>query len=345
MGSVDQTLAPRREPCLCARVRGLCGALALMGLIVGGCASGMGRRGTDGGSSDAGVTSPDATLPTPDAGATDAGMFCTGHSQCDDGLACNGEERCEPDGSCSPGEPIECGDEIACTEDACVEPGQCLHAPTHALCGEGMVCSATSGCTAECGTPCELLSQCGCSDERQCTLNPNTNELSCLARGTAGEGEVCGEAACGPGLVCLSSGGGAGPNICVRWCESDVDCIGGPGSVCAYDAPFEGVTYRLCTMPCDPVTNTGCAPGLACTVRQETGRTVTECGVSSGGAGEGFPCFNASSCGAGLTCQPRFPAGNYCQRYCYGNSDCPVSSCTPLSPTVRLGEETLGYCS
>jgi subtilisin-like proprotein convertase family protein len=85
---------------------------------------------------------------TPDAGTLGGGWClnivfnsCTSNDECGDGNACNGAETCD-NGSCRPGNPIDCSDGQFCTTDLC-DPatGSCSY--------EANPCSDGDGCTAD----------------------------------------------------------------------------------------------------------------------------------------------------------------------------------------------------
>jgi hypothetical protein len=142
--------------------------------------------GTDAGGEDAGdEDAGDEDAGDVDAGDTDAGRDggtdagppvdggCTSAAACSDGNACNGIERCVA-GACTAGTPVVCDDGIACTVDGCSGPGTCGFTPSDAMCPIGSRCSATTGCTSMCESPCRLVSpQCGCPAGQGCYNMPD----------------------------------------------------------------------------------------------------------------------------------------------------------------------------
>lgn len=335
---------------------------------IAGCARGGGDEaridgGRPGGGDGGGLVRTDAgTTPGVDGGTggvdsggggVDSGpIACTSASECDDGLACNGTERCEL-GRCVAGAAPTCDDGVACTMDGCVEPGTCSYAPSDALCPSGQTCSAT-GCTTGGGSctesPCRLVGpQCGCAAGQACYLSGATRV--CAAAGSGAEGSACtGSATCMPGLDCIdfSTVAGRSARQCSRYCSTDAQCTG-TGSICIHTlgdgmgGTIPGV--RLCSRACNPIRQTGCAPGLMCNIYQESAapmRFLTDCTGPVGTGSRGSFCAADSDCAAGNAC-----VSNMCLHWCNVATDEGCTGfeiCSSLTPRVVLGGVEYGVC-
>ncbi len=301
---------------------------------------------------DTGVVRPDtgprdATIPT-DTG-TDAGG-CTSAAMCSDGIACNGIERCELS-RCVAGTPVSCDDGVTCTVDTCVEPGTCAYTPNDAVCPAGQMCTATgcrSGACAE--TPCRLTPpQCGCAAGQGCYVEGTTR--LCATAGTGMGGSACTtNAQCAAEYECVNFSRGATPaSMCSRMCATDAQCGGG---LCIYTLnDGAGGTIpglMLCSRPCDPVNQTGCATGLFCTLFQETAgsmRAFTDCTAPAGGGTQFAPCATEADCAAGFACIDA-GFGPQCSHWCrYPGGTCPsLATCTGFTTPVIVGGVEYGVC-
>lgn len=187
-------------------------------------------------------------------------------------------------------------------------------------------------------TPCRLVSpQCGCAAGEGCTLN-DSSERVCLPSGAGGEGGDCSVDACQAGFVC-----GEGPDfdVCLRFCEDDLDCVGGEGSRCLIDF---GVA-RACTTACDPVANTGCPSGAGCTILETargSGDYFTNC-RPEGTAATGDVCGTEPDCVGGNSCPPSSGGGpRQCTAWCRSDGDCGDGETCAFGLTI--GTTTYGRC-
>lgn len=196
--------------------------------------------------------------------------------------------------------------------------------------------------------PCKLLApQCGCSPDRQCSIN-EAGERACIAKGTAPIGGSCVNEECTPGSMCL--GPTANALSCLEFCADDGDCEG-PGGICYFTiddgngGAVPGAT--LCTQNCDPASNTGCAPGLGCQAVRDmtTMEQFTFC--AQAGAGTDLaPCTN------GFTdCAPTFGcftknAEDICLQWCQvGGAGCSGGlTCYSLTTPMMIGSTEYGVC-
>ena len=160
--------------------------------------------------------------------------------------------------------------------------------------------------------PCRLAPvQCGCPTGEACYLS--STGAFCGSAGTIPEGGACtGAADCAPGMVC--AGG-----LCYRTCDDETDCPG-RGSDCILTATGDTDSVDICSIPCEPVTGSGCPSGFACRVRSVGSQYFTDC-VNEGAVPPGGDC-SSGSCTAGYTCVQilfDFTCLGYCR---LGAGDC-----------------------
>jgi hypothetical protein len=190
--------------------------------------------------------------------------------------------------------------------------------------------AASSGCSE---TPCRILApQCGCAAGQSCY--PSGAMRVCAATGTRLEGNGCTTFSdCAPGLGCVNfSSDAARPgNMCSRVCASDADCASGAICVHTIDDGTGGTVSGLqfCSRVCTPAPNTGCAPGLACTLFQERAglmRIFTDCAGPVGSGRQGTPCVDDIDCAAGFACF-NTGVGNECLSWCrVASPSCPIGT-------------------
>lgn len=301
--------------------------IAAVAAVAQACAQGGGSGPDRAGGSDGGISRSDSGAGPRDGapedargdavliGDRDSGRgdgTCTTATDCDDGLECNGVERCVA-GRCEAGTAIACDDGVPCTRDLCDEArgAVCTFSPDDAMCGGGMSCDPVRGCVSGCvESPCRLVSpQCGCPSGQGCYLDGSLARV-CATAGAAAEGATCtGITSCAPGLLCTDISATTTPtNVCLRFCATDSDCPGA-GSLCVIDLrDGSGGTVsgaRLCTRSCDPVAQTGCVSGAACSIGQEPSgamRLLTHCFAPTGSGSQGASCVDDGDCRAGFAC-------------------------------------------
>lgn len=357
--------------------------LACSLLLGAACAQG-GGRGTDRTGADLGPRPTvdagpgmDATPPLPDLspgvdlGGSDLGPSdlgppreCTTPADCDNGLACDGVETCTG-GTCAPGTPVACNDGVACTMDRCAEPsGTCTATPNDALCAAGETCNSVTGCqpgTPSCSeSPCKLVSpQCGCGAGQACYMDPD-GVRSCATAGSGATRSACTAIAdCQAGNTCIGLSASVGG--CHRFCNTDSDCGGQPGALCIIgleDSSGGALSETVCTMGCEPASNTGCPAGSWCFLGQESAgamRDLSHCTADPVGPGtQGAFCATQDDCAPGHICLDPDGFGNQCLHLCRNpstvsptfNADCPntLYDCYSLDPAIALGSTTYGVC-
>lgn len=293
------------------------------------------------------------TAPPMDSAMMDTGTppECTTDLDCADALTCNGTERCLG-GMCSAGSALDCDDGFACTVDSCVEPGgTCSNAPNDGLCTvAGESCVVGVGCmgTACPDSPCRIVTpQCGCAGGQSCYLVGGAR--ACLTTGTTAVGANCASTTCVPGAICVNiASSGASVPICRRVCTSDAGCPDGPGDLCL--GGIMSTSDRLCTVNCDPATQTGCTAGSGCSFFTESVdamRTLTDCVAPLGAGGQGATCADDSGCQAGFACI-NTGAVMQCLHWCRrpGGTECGFGeSCLSLGPPAIIYNGTeYGVC-
>ena len=109
-----------------------------------------------------GGTAPCAGQLCDEGSETCDDIVCIIDSDCGDGLYCNGLETCM-DNTCRSGTPIDCDDGVACTADSCDESSDsCSHAPSNAVCDDGLYCNGAETCDAVLG--CQVGTPIVCDD-------------------------------------------------------------------------------------------------------------------------------------------------------------------------------------
>jgi hypothetical protein len=200
--------------------------------------------------------------------------------------------------------------------------------------------------------PCVVFPQSGCNTGEKCQLTgPMSSQ--CVADGNKNTGQLCGPATddCVKGSLCTSES--MTLNQCRAFCGADTDCtatpVNGIGGKCIIT--LTGSTYKLCTVPCNPVFGqpTGCATGLGCEVFGVMGGGQgTDCTVmGSGGDGADCATNGNADCQSGFTCVNVMLSGGgtvkKCRRVCRSgvNTDC-SGGYACVSPSS--GPATYGFC-
>lgn len=199
-------------------------------------------------------------------------------------------------------------------------------------------------------TPCRLLPpQCGCPGGQGCYITGATTR-ECGTPGPEREGQSCsGVTACQIGHLCI----GATASFCARFCNSDADCPGGPGSLCLIELN-DGMggtipNATLCSVHCTPTSGAGCPSGMGCAVFEESDgamRTFTQCRPAGSGT-RGSSCVDEEDCAAGYFCGDP-GTGNECIRLCTVSSGGPECSgfelCNSFTDPITVGGTEYGYC-
>ncbi|MBO6939547.1 MAG: hypothetical protein JJ863_31540 [Deltaproteobacteria bacterium] len=304
-------------------------------------------------SDDAFVDEPDMASPmdggSPDGFRVDMGTVeCTIDSDCDDGESCNGFETCS-EGTCFAGTPMLCGDGVPCTVDGCAS-GTCTHTPDDTLCAGSLTCDPGLGCvdTSCAESPCRLVApQCGCPTGQACQIAGDASR-ACVADGTNAESARCDTGGCVAGTACVNvSLTATNVPVCKRYCDSDADCTGGPGSVCIAELGTTG--QNVCSSNCDPASQLGCPANSFCGLFTETatGRRLTDCSGPVGTGGQGASCVGTENCQKGFTCANP-GTGNQCMRWCRrspaGGECAPGQTCIGFDPALVFNSVEYGAC-
>jgi len=225
------------------------------------CVSGSCQAGTApdcddgvGCTTDACNEGTDSCDNTPDDGACDDDLWCTGAETCDAVSDCQaGSPPCEEPLGCDEVNDIctgcltdeDCNDGVNCTEDAC-DAGTCTNIPDDAACDDGLWCTGSETCDPV--ADCQAGTAPNCDDGVGCTADAcNEGADAC--------DNVPDDGACDDGLWCT------GAETCdpVADCQDGTapDCDDGVG--CTADACNEG------TDSCDNTPDDGaCDDGLWC---------------------------------------------------------------------------------
>ena len=172
----------------------------------------------DGGSNGGTTDLACRVVPTP----TKAVVECTTAGSHGDGASCNSGADCAPGYECT-GTPGACH-HYCCDELACTALGVTLNEPGRFFCDVQPETASPSTKVPVCvlAQPCDLL-QGMCGDGMTCTLvDPlNSDTTSCVAVGTAKEGDSCEVDHCGANMVCF---GPIGSRTCHQLCDLSHTC-------------------------------------------------------------------------------------------------------------------------
>jgi hypothetical protein len=188
-------------------------------------------------------------------------------------------------------------------------------------------------------TPCRLVGpQCGCPSGQGCYLTTMDTRV-CAPAGSSTEGESCSPDLCAAGLLCVNvSSTATEVPLCKRFCATDADCTGGPGSRCV--ATVGETDTSICSTNCDVVTQTGCPSDASCAIYSTmSGARVTDCSGPVGSGGQEASCTDDTSCQRGFACVNTGSAAipdNRCLRWCRRSA--PTSSCPAGTICVSLGD-------
>lgn len=276
----------------------------------------------------------DSGKPPGQGGACQTSKQCdaAGGYKCVDGecrlYGCRTHEDCAAVGLCKPGK-LDTGEKTtACFKDTVHPKGQYGTRCTEGTSGEcdtakGFVCigAGPGDVDAYCtGTGCSADSNCPtgffCSTvrtgrppcEATCTgVDPEPTDANCVKPADIGAGK---EYSCGP--ISLLR------NLCLKReycndCETDADCLGIAGQICAKDTKGN----KKCTVICDPEVSGACPWGTAssCAVT-DTDVGVPTCSHRFGAceaAGKSCePCIDDADCPGGLCLGSDFTQERYC---------------------------------
>jgi len=275
-----------------------------------------------------------------DGGGTGVDVPCTTDEECDGVrgytcvsgtcslVGCTKHSDCLGIGLCTAGTDVAGNPVLACKKGTAYEPGQfgtscpggsaageCDEANDFVCIGAGAgdvdaYCTKT-GCQADgdCATGyfCATVrtSRVPCSDN--CGIKGSSSTTNCVPSANIGAGQ---EFSCGP--VSLLR------NICLKRsycneCESDDDCRGKAGQICAKDIGGN----KICTVLCDPNVDNACPWGNAsiCAVHDtDLGKpTCAHRFKACHGTGQNCePCVDDKDCPNGLCLDSSFTGEKYC---------------------------------
>jgi hypothetical protein len=151
-----------------------------------------------------------------------------------------------------------CSDPTECSPGyECVDGGTCRHY----CCGGNSACSDNQFCDVQpvvssgipvpvCMTelPCVLLDDASCPPADQCSVVRDTGETSCVAVGSAQDGDSCETDHCARGLVCLGAVGAPGSRRCEPLCytASPTRCEGSNRTCVASLPLFQTAAIGVC---------------------------------------------------------------------------------------------------
>jgi hypothetical protein len=191
---------------------------------------------------------------------------------------------------------------------------------------------------------CDLWPQCGCKTGDggsivSCEVT-STGQRACLPGGAKTHGATCtalGGGECQPGTSCLSmTGWPAGLHVCFQYCSKHSDCtLLGAGALCVLGSAY----FNLCTLPCNPLAQTGCPNGTQCTIYNSTTLAATNC-VPPGPQTAGQTCATHPDCGPSLIC-----VAKVCAPLCVVGSDGCSSPKTCKATGFVIGGTNYGYCA
>jgi hypothetical protein len=200
-------------------------------------------------------------------------------------------------------------------------------------------------CTEE---PCKLVApQCGCPADQQCVIGAtspdNPGGRACSTGGTTPPGEPCANNAdCQAGSMCVNTG----VNLCMEFCADDAAC-NAPGGQCLItlvDSAMQTIPDAvLCSLNCDPITNTGCSAGGCALGQEEVSMELFTLCQGAGAGTQGSVCADNGDCAGGYGCFDL-----ECLKYCGVNpakGSCTGGTlCSPFTTPVILGAQEYGVC-
>jgi hypothetical protein len=291
----------------------------------------------------------------------DCGDCSCGNQTCDPGETC---ESCAVDchvfgltgckGACDPTDAAGCGANYACgatTAGAIFVPALGLG---NSVCGDDCVSDAdcaSGACVAVrglegsgiCRPTCTLGVATGCPSGEVCTADlASPGAGVCMRPCTPGAGAcIVGEVS-----TCVALQASANQGMCLRGCYQ-----GNPKSTCpaattclvkATSEWHEGTCVGQ-AVACDPVAQTGCAPGQTCQLvggLMFSGFTAA-CTARVGTTAEGGKCVpTVPTCEPGLACVNRV-----CRRFCaLDGPPCPSGTCTDVSASFYRPAGEVAVC-
>jgi hypothetical protein len=193
---------------------------------------------------------------------------------CDDGNMCSQNNVCS-EGTCQPGEQVDCDDGADCTIDSCDSNIGCVNAAIDGLCEDDDVCDGLLFCVPQIG--CGSGPPLDCDDHVGCTADSCDPVLGCLNEVIelfCDDGNLCtGEEYCGLDSGCLpgvaivcDDGSECTTDVCdPQSGQCDFELVAG-GEPCQYDGNACVETAVCVGGTCEPDTYVDCSDGLDCTM-------------------------------------------------------------------------------
>jgi len=227
---------------------------------------------------------------------------------CDDNNKCTENDSCL-DGTCQPGEPVDCNDDEICTTDYCTPSEGCGHALNQVPCNDNDVCTINDHCHLG---MCIGGGDLNCNDKNTCTDDSCNSDSGCVF--------TVNNAACDDSNECTLN------EQCVNGsCVSGemIDCD--DDNICTDDAcdPLDGCGHANNSVACDD--------GDQCTVGEKC-----DGGACQGGVG--LNCDDGNVC-TDDSCDPDAGCGHVnnnaaCddENQCTENDSCLNGACQPGTP-------------
>jgi hypothetical protein len=189
-----------------------------------------------------------------------------------------------------------------------------------------------------------------CGDGKTCAIDCAMGKGLCYSAGAGAPGSACMlNKDCMPGTQCFSYGA-CTVNACLKFCHTDTDCGGIPGSVCEGKVPctVAGNTfltaYHTCTFGCDPrgAAMAGCPAGLHCFVVDTMDKVDCGCTDTTRTKLEGEDCLRGVDCAPGLICN-MMGTIQKCRKVCK-RSDNDADCATGQICTMLTNDQIYGAC-
>ena len=232
----------------------------------------------------------------------------------------------------------DCDDGVGCTVDRCENgTGLCDHAPTNALCANGLYCDGAETCDATLG--CRAGTPVSCGDAVACTAD-SCNET------TDACDHVANNSACSDGLFCNGA----------ETCDATLGCRAGTPVSCGDAVACTADSCNETTDACDHVANNAlCSDGLFCNGAETCDATLGCRAGTPVSCGDAVACTtdscnettdacdhvaNNSACSDGLFCN----GAETCDATLGCRAGTPVSCGDAVACTADSCNETTDAC-
>jgi hypothetical protein len=194
---------------------------------------------------------------------------------------------------------------------------------------------------------CNPARQCGCAEDRNCTVDGTNGKATCSPVGSVPPGGTCANHEdCTKGYGCVSL-------MCKRHCEGpdDTSCAGGGECKQARFMAMATGIY-VCTRPCDPFDASstvepflGCGEDQRCNPAENGKSDCAMSGTIPAGSscddGTGKQIFNG--CERSSICvTPQLVCAPFCH---VGGDDCESGECRAFVPRYFVAQTEVGYCA